>query len=324
MKSFAIGIDLGGTQIKAGLVERDNGLIATETIDTEAAGGPKGVLDRIATVAKKLGGDIDNLAGIGIGSPGSINWNRTHVSYPPNLPGWEVIDVQSEIQDRWGSAIPVLVENDANAAGLGSAYYGAGLPFDSFIMITLGTGVGGAIIYRKKIFRGTTGGAAEIGHMSIDFAGPPARSGIHGAIEAYLGQRFLSQYARFRLLPTTSIIHQMAGPDLTGITPKMLFEAAEQGDQEATDILAWAGDKLGVVLGSAINLLDIRKVVVGGGLSAAGDYILGPTRHSVRKYVLQGLQDGIEIVQETLGNEAGVLGPAHLLFQHQDGLLDAD
>jgi glucokinase len=104
----------------------------------------------------------------------------------------------------------------------------------------------------------------------------------------------------------------------------MLFEAAEQGDQEATDILAWAGDKLGVVLGSAINLLDIRKVVVGGGLSAAGDYILGPTRHSVRKYVLQGLQDGIEIVQETLGNEAGVLGPAHLLFQHQDGVLDAE
>ena len=321
MDNYAVGVDLGGTNIKASLVERDQGLVNEVTYPTEADLGPDHIIGRLAEAVLELKAKAPDrqIAGIGLGSPGTINWERTTVSYPANFPGWETIDLRQALRKQTKeSNMPVLVENDASAAALGSAHYGAGAPFDSFIMITLGTGVGGAIIYQNKIFRGSTGGAAEIGHMTIDYEGPLARSGVAGAIEGYLGQQFLSRHARYRLLTRETILHDMAGEDLQGITPRLLFDAAEQGDEGAREILAWAGHKLGCVLGSAVNLLDIRKVVVGGGVSAAGDYILEPARQSLPRYVMPGLRSDLNIVQETLGNEAGMLGAAYLVFEYVD------
>jgi glucokinase len=321
MQRYAVGIDLGGTMIKAALVERGRGLVLEIARGTEAEQGPEHVLDRIAEVIHEVAAAAPEpaIAGVGSGVPGSINWERTSVIYPPNLPGWEIVDVRAALLKRMGLDMPVFVENDANLAGLGSAHYGAGRPHDAFIMVTLGTGVGGAIIYQNKIFRGTTGAAGEIGHMTIDFEGPVDRFGIAGAIEAYIGQRFLSRHARYRLLTRQeSMIHQMAGDDLHDLTPRMLFEAAQAGDVPAQEVLAWAGHKLGCLLGSAVNLLDIRKVIVGGGVSAAGDFILEPARKTVVRYVMPDVRDDVEIIRETLGNEVGMLGAAHLVFQYLD------
>ncbi|MEX1054478.1 MAG: ROK family protein, partial [Rhodothermales bacterium] len=294
----------------------------TEVVQpTEAEYGPEHVLDRIASVVTMISDQAPgyDVAGVGLGVPGSINWDRTCVIYPPNLPGWEIVDLRKELHKRLENDFPIFVENDANLAALGSAHYGIGRPYDAFIMITLGTGVGGAIIYDNKIFRGTTGAAGEIGHMTIDFEGPVDRYGIAGAIEAYLGQKFLSHYARYKLLTHhESSVHKVAGEDLKDLTPLMLFEAASAGDEPARDILAWAGHKLGVVLGAAINLLDIRKVIVGGGLSAAGDYIFASARKAVREYVMPNMREDVEIMRETMGNEAGMLGAAHLVFQFLD------
>ena len=321
MAQYAVGIDLGGTMIKAALVEREEGLVHELSVSTEAVFGPSHVLDRIAQAVRQVsefapGGDIQ---GVGIGAPGAINWERTTVLYPPNLPGWEEVNLQQELRSRLMTDMPIFVENDANLAGLGSAHYGAGRPYDAFIMVTLGTGVGGAIIYDNKIFRGTTGAAGEIGHMSIDYEGPPDRYGIAGAIEAYIGQRFLSHYARHRLLSyTDSLVHNMAGEDLVDLTPLMLFEAADQGDVYAREVLEWAGHKLGCVLASAVNLLDIRKIIVGGGVSAAGDYILDPARKAIVRSVMPSLRDGLAILRETLGNEVGMLGAARLVFEFLD------
>lgn len=320
-RQFAIGVDLGGTMIKAALVERGRGFITEAMRETEADQGPEHVLDRIAELVKAIDSRSPDysISGVGIGAPGVIDWERTSVIYPPNLPGWEIVNLREALGKRLGSELPVFVENDANLAGLGSAYYGAGRPFPSFIMITLGTGVGGAIIYNNNIFRGTTGAAGEIGHTTIDFEGPVDRYGIAGAVEAYLGQKFLSHYGRYKLLTRQeSQIHEVAGEDLRDLTPLMLFEAARGGDEWAREILAWAGHKLGVALGSAINLLDIRKVIVGGGLSAAGDFIFGPARKSIQDYVMPDHRDDVEIIRETLGNEAGMLGAAHLVFQFLD------
>ena len=318
---FAVGIDLGGTMIKAALVQRGRGVISEVVHATEADHGPEHVLDLIASLVRAIANEVPDrmIDGVGIGAPGSINWERTSVIYPPNLPGWEIVDLRASLGNRLGGELPIFVENDANLAGLGSAHYGAGRPHDSFIMITLGTGVGGAIIYENKIFRGTNGSAGEIGHMTIDFEGPVDRYGIAGAVEAYLGQRFLSRYARYRLLSRDSSVHQRSKEDdLVDLTPLMLFQAASEGDAEAQEILAWAGHKLGVVLGSAINLLDIRKVIVGGGLAAAGDFIFPSARAAVRNYVMPDLRDDVEIIRETLGNEVGMLGAAHLVFQFLD------
>ena len=321
MNPLAIGIDLGGTRIKAALVRRGEGCVVEQACDTEGIHGPDHVLDRIADLIRSVTAEApdETVRGVGIGAPGAINWERTSVVQPPNLPGWGVVNLRDALQQRLGKHLPVFVENDANLAGLGSAHYGRGRPYPSFIMITLGTGVGGAIIYDRTIFRGTTGAAGEIGHMTINFAGDIDRYGIAGSIEAYLGQKYLSRYGRHKLLTRPeSVIHQMAGPDLQDLTPRMLYEAACRGDEPAREILGWAGHKLGVMLGACINLLDIRKVVVGGGLSAAGDFIIDAARKSVREYVIPDHRDAIEIVRETLGNEAGMLGAAHLVFQFLD------
>jgi glucokinase len=277
------------------------------------------VLDRIAHVARKLGADGPAVEGIGIGAPGGVSWDRTTVTRSPNFPNWGTVNVQQGLTERLGFAGPIVVGNDANVAGLGSAFHGAGRAHDNFIMVTLGTGVGGAIIYQNKIFRGSTGGAGEIGHMTIDYEGPLARSGVAGAIEGYLGHEFIARHAQLRLLNEDTIVPDLLPDgDLSQVTTKTLSEAARKGDAPAIEVLAWAGHKLGCVLGSAINLLDIRTVVVGGGASAAGNFILQPARDTVTDYVTPALQDGIEIVQETLGNEAGILGAARLAFQHLD------
>lgn len=321
MKRFAIGIDLGGTSVKAALVERGEGATNQTHRDTDAEKGPDHVIDVIVDLVKEMWSHApeDDITGIGIGAPGNINWERTTLSYPPNLHGWKSINLKDAIQQRLGAAVPIIVENDANVAGLGSAHYGAGRPYDSFIMMTLGTGVGGAIIYNNKIFRGTTGSAGEIGHMSIDYEGPYDRSGVAGSIEAYLGQNHLSEYARERLLnDDTTILHGMTGPELEELTPKMLYDAAVRGDQPAIDILAWAGHKLGCVMASVVHLLDIRTFIVGGGVSAAGDFILEPARRTVKQFVMPGMRSGLEIIQESLGNQVGILGAAHVVFQYLD------
>ncbi|MES3630915.1 MAG: ROK family protein [Longimonas sp.] len=315
MSIHAIGIDLGGTNIKAGLVEKRQGLVEQRSRPTEAERGPTHVLDVIAELTAGLSDDHDAAPiGIGIGSPGAINLDRTTVSHPPNLPGWNVIDVRKELATRTGLS-HIVVENDANVAGLGCAHYGAGTAYDSFLMVTLGTGVGGAIIHQNKIFRGSSGGAGEIGHITIDYEGPLANSGVGGALEAYLGQQFLSQHARMRLRNhPDSLVYALTDGDLSALSPRILHEAATQGDTAAIDILAWAGHKLGCGLGSAVNLLDIRVIIVGGGVSKAGDFLLDPARKSLAKYVAPGLRDGLRIERERLGNEVGLLGAARLAF----------
>lgn len=315
---YAVGLDLGGTSIKAGLIEYGKGLVAETTAITPIKEGPEAILDALASLVITLSENLppDSLRGVGIGAPGSISLDRTSISYPPNLPGWTVINVREALLKRLGNEnLCIAVENDANVAGLGSYYYGSGQHFKSFLMVTLGTGVGGAIVVNGKIFRGAGGGAGEIGHMTVDYEGPIANSGVSGAIEAYLGQRFLSSHARQRLRNyPNSILYKMLGESLQGLEPKHLSVAAYEGDSGARDVLAWAGHKLGCVLGSAVNLLDIRKIVVGGGVAAAGDFLLVSTRDTLWRYVTPGLRHGLEVVAETLGNEAGMLGAAHLAF----------
>lgn len=317
--SYAIGIDLGGTNLKGALVHREEGLLQQDSIPTEADKGPDHVLDRLASLSRMLIQEAPNgVAGVGMGAPGAINWERTTVSHPPNLPGWKVVNVSDRLREKLDMDLPVVVGNDANVAGLGSAHYSVGRPHPSFIMVTLGTGVGGAIIYQNSIFRGSTGGAAEIGHMTIDYEGPHDRHSIAGAIEGYLGREFLSHHARYQLMAQTdSLVHDMTGEDLEGLTPRTLYEAATEGDEPARKVLAWAGHKLGCALASAVNLLDIRTIVVGGGVSGAGDFILEPARQTLPQYVTVGLRDDLQILRETRGNDVGMLGAAHLIFEHR-------
>lgn len=310
---LAIGIDLGGTNIKAALVHKEKGILTKTSIPTEAEKGRNHVLDLISSLSLKLA-DGQEIIGIGMGSPGVISKDRTTVSAPPNLPGWDKVYVSDEIKKR--SGLDCRVENDANLAALGSARFGAGKHFDDFIMVTLGTGVGGGIIHNNQLYRGATGGAAELGHVIIDYDGALCNSPAQGAIEGYLGQKFLSKRA-------WDLISQHKDNQLytdfknhtEKLDPLALFNAAENGNKLAVTILADAGEKLGIAIVNYIHVLDIRKIIVSGGVARAGSYILEPAHKAATQRLLDPFKTDFEILYETLGNEAAVLGAASLAFE---------
>ena len=324
---YAVGVDLGGTNLKVALVEQTAGIVRRISVPTDASSGVERVLDRLADVVARVARELPDgaeLSGVGIGAPGTVLMDHATVPEMTNFPGWERVHVPDHLRPRLAHRAlhidaPIVVDNDANVAGLGSAHYGAGQAFSSFLMVTIGTGVGGAIILDRRVYRGTTGAAGEIGHVSVDYDGPYSRAGVAGAVEAYLGQRYLTEHARDRLRTRATSLHATCGPDLKDLTPHALSAAAAAGDDAAAEVLAWAGHKLGSALGSAVNLLDVRKVVVGGGVSAAGDVLLAPARVALAQAAMPAMRVGLEIVQETRGNDVALLGAAHLVFEASEG-----
>ncbi len=313
---LGIGIDLGGTNIKGALVHDKKGILEKFSILTEADNGCDYVLDRISLAVMRAAGyaEGEKPVGVGIGSPGVISWDRTTVSSPPNFPGWNVVDLSKEIKRRTG--FECRVENDANAAALGSSRFGTGKAFDSFVMITLGTGVGGGIIYKRQLFRGETGGAGELGHVIINYHGPESNSPARGGIEAYIGQRFLSRFAvdLLRRHPENPL-YQKFKNDPEKMEPLDLYNAAEKGNEVAIQALESTGEKLGYAIVNYIHVLDIRKIVIGGGVANAGHWILEPARAAALSRLLEPFHNGFEIVTEPLGNDVGLLGAASLALE---------
>lgn len=313
---ISIGIDLGGTNIKSAVVDSEKGLLNSYSVPTEADGGPEKVLDRIADAINKASDDApDKPVGVGIGSPGVISWNRTSVSHPPNLPGWDVINVSEAIQKRTG--YHSIVENDANLMALGSSRFGAGRNLDSLIMLTLGTGVGGGIIYKRELYRGTTGGAAELGHVIIDYNGLESNSNTKGDLEAYLGQRFLIRNALplIQKHPENPLAKKfLDNPD--SMEPVDISEEADKGNELAIEIFAHAGKLLGYAIVNYIHILDIRNIIVSGGVAKAGKWILEPAREAALERLMPPFVDGFEIIYEPLGNDAALLGAGSLAFEH--------
>lgn len=314
---LAIGIDLGGTNIKSALVDDEKGIIQKFKIKTEAVKGRDYVLSRLSEAIRLAAEEADEQpVGVGLGSPGMISLDRTLVQNPPNLPGWETVNVSNEIQERTGFSC--LVENDANLAALGSHHFGKGADFDDFIMITLGTGVGGGIIYNGELFRGSTGAAAELGHVIINYHGPLSNSNTRGGIEAYLGQRFLSRFAADRIRQNSeNPLYKEFVNRFEELEPLDLYEAASDGNELAQEILYSSGEKLGYAIVNYIHVLDIRKIIVSGGVSKAGDWILKPARETAYKYMMTTFHDGFELIHESLGNEAAILGAASLAFRQE-------
>jgi glucokinase len=312
---ISIGIDLGGTNIKAALVDKEKGFIQTTTIPTHADLGKEHVFDRLALAVEEVlqGHDVDP-AGIGMGLPGMISLDRKTVKNPPNLPGWKVEPVAAELEKRTG--LRCVLENDANLAALGSAHFGVGKDHDSFILITLGTGVGGGIIIDKNIYRGTTGMAGELGHVIINYHGPLSNSNTRGGIEAYLGQRFLSRFAADTIRThTDNPLYKKFHNDFEKLEPVDLHRAAKDGNELAIDILRQSGEKLGYAIVNYIHILDIRKIIVSGGVAKAGDFLFQPARQTAEKYLMPPFLEDFEIIPESLGNDAALLGAASLAFE---------
>jgi glucokinase len=308
---YYIGIDLGGTNIKAGLVNTKGEVIDEREIRTEAEKGPDHVLDRIGRMAKSFQSACEegvHIAGLGVGVPGQVDTAEGIVQEAPNLPGWKQVKVRKELKSRVN--IPASVDNDANLAALGEFAFGAGRGIHEMLMVTLGTGVGGGLILGGRVYHGAMGGAGEFGHMVIERNGPVCNCGRRGCIEAFIGTRGLLQAVKDRLekgrkSPLSAIPEQSR-------TPKDISEAAESGDALAREVLREAGDALGVALGSVANLLNIERVVVGGGVAKAGDLILNPAREAMKRTALAVSRETVSLVPALLGNRAGLTGASRL------------
>lgn len=311
---YALGVDLGGTNIKIGIVSERGKLVKSLSIKTETELGPKKVVANILSGIKQaLSKNKFKIQGIGIGCPGVVSIKKGIVENAPNLPGWKNIKLGSIVKKEFG--YDVHVENDANAAAIGELIFGAGKKYSSFIMVTLGTGVGGGIVFNKKIFRGEFGAAGEIGHISIDVNGPKCNCGSTGCIEAYAGNHYLKETVRKELPENPeSTIWNLIDGDLKNVSPRLIQKASEQGDEYATLVIERMGKQLGAALASLSNLLDISTFIIGGGVAGFGKPLFDSTRKSISSRVLSPLRTRVLVIPARLKNEAGIKGASSLVF----------
>jgi len=313
-KKYAIGVDLGGTSIKIGLVDEQGKIKFKTTLDSNSSLGPKHVIKQIKHGIKSVLKETNyEIIGIGIGAPGTIKLKKGTVEDPPNFTGWGRVHLGKQIEKEFN--IKVYVENDANAAAIGELIYGAGKKINSFIMITLGTGVGGGIIINKKIYRGEVGGAGELGHVTIDANGVPCKCGSIGCVEAYIGNNYLIENVKRDLSKNSnSKIKKLCRKDFSDLSPKIIFEASQLNDEYAKSIIQKTGRCLAFGLGSIVNILDITTIVIGGGVAGFGELLFETVENTLCTRVMKPFRKRIVVLPAKLKNEAGIKGASALVF----------
>jgi glucokinase len=324
MLGFAIGVDLGGTNLRVAVVDDQGAILDKLTTGTKALRSSERVVDamceNISTLRDKFS-TAGTLRGIGIGIPGIIDLHSGILRESPNLPGWHDYPVREEIEGRLGTR--VILENDANAAAMGEFWLGAAREYDSMCMLTLGTGVGGGIILNGALWHGMTGMAGEPGHMTVDPQGPPCPCGNNGCLEQFAGATAIVRMAKDAAAGGHAPALQRAVQDDPGFTSKTVYELAKRGDEPSRQIFECVGRALGVALAGMINALNLPIFVVGGGGAGAWDafspYIFEEVRRRSFVYRATGqssargeTQQGTQITHATLGSDAGLYGAARL------------
>ncbi|NOT61307.1 MAG: ROK family protein [Acidobacteria bacterium] len=315
-----IGIDLGGTNIKAALVNLDTGEITHATsIPTDAHEGHDAVIARMAQLALDIiaqsGQQKPDIGGIGVGIPGLLDLEHGLTLFLPNLPGqWRSVPIRAELSEQAG--LPVAILNDARSATMGEWKFGAGRGVDSCALYTLGTGIGGGLILNGELYLGIGGAAGELGHISVDLNGPRCNCGSRGCIEAMAsGPAIEAAGVKAVMQGATTRITAMCQDDLNLITPELVCQAALAGDDIAREIYETAGAAIGYGIANVIIALTPRRIIIGGGVAAAGDLIFAPIRRTVKERAVLADPEAYEIVPATLGNNAGLMGAA--VWAHQ-------
>ncbi len=311
---YAIGVDLGGTNIKFGIVSQKGKLVEKLSLNSKADGGPEKVVKQIKNgISEILSKNKVKIRGIGIGAPGVVSTKKGTVENPPNFPGWVKVNLGSIISKEFG--YDCFVENDANAAAIGEMIFGAGKKHNSFVMITLGTGVGGGIILNRKLYRGEIGAAGEVGHITINYEGPRCNCGSFGCIEAYVGNNYLINKikADLKSSPNQKIL-KLVNNNLNLLSPITIQKAAEAGDEYAMSVITQMGSQIGSALASVSNLLDVSTFIIGGGVSGFGKPLISSINKSLIERVITSLKNRVKVLPAKLKNEAGILGASALVF----------
>ncbi|MFM2063095.1 MAG: Glucokinase [Cyanobacteriota bacterium] len=286
-----IGIDLGGTAIKLGRFTEDGKCLQSLTVDTPQPATPEAVLLKMVDAITQIDPDHQSIA-IGVGTPGPADAAGRVAKVAINLAGWHDVPLADWLEAKTGK--PTILANDANCAGLGEAWLGAGRNFQHLILLTLGTGVGGAVILDGKLFVGHQGAGAELGLITLNPDGPMCNSGNQGSLEQYT---------------CISAIRRRTGKE-----PAELGALAQKGDPEALTFWQEYGKDLGIGLTSLIYVLTPQGIIIGGGVSASFEYFLPAMQAEIEKRVLPTSRVGLQILPAELGNSAGMVGAAKLAW----------
>jgi glucokinase len=303
------GIDLGGTNIKVGLVSASGEITHRHSAETHAESGPEAVAERMCETARRCMAsaalDAASVRGVGVGSPGTIDLDSGVVLFSPNLPEWHDVPLRRMLEERLG--LPITLDNDANVAALAEQWVGAGRGASSLVLLTLGTGIGGGIILEGRIWHGANGVAGEIGHMSIDPEGPRCACGNRGCFESYA-----SASAMVRRMHKA--VHDGAQSTLADrlgdLTARDIHTAALAGDEAARENIEATGRYLGVGISNILHIVNPEVVALSGGVTAAGEMLMAPLLDEMRQRTMAASQRDVKICFAELPNDAGVIGAA--------------
>lgn len=290
-----IGIDIGGTAIKLGCFLPDGSCSESLAIVTPQPATPEAVIEAIAPVVLSLKKKRNCLA-IGVGMPGPADASGRIARIAINLPSWQEVPLAGWLETKTG--LPAILGNDANCAGLGERWLGAGRQFDDFILLTLGTGVGGAIFLKGKLFTGRGGAAGDLGLITLNFDGPACNSGNQGSLEQYVSAQAIRRE--------------------TGKEPAAWGKLAGAGNPEALAFWEQYGRRLAAGLASLIYVLTPEAILIGGGISASSQFFLPATWQEIERRVQPSTRQGLQLLKAELGNRAGMLGAAKLAWEMAD------
>jgi glucokinase len=299
---FYIGMDLGGTTFKALAVTSDGTVLARAQADTQAVDGPQAVVQRMVETIRRLQAEVSSptrhLAAVGFGIPGILDLPAGRMRQSPNLPGWEGFDLRAALSPHL--QVPVAIENDANAAALGEAWLGAGRGMQHFLMLTLGTGVGGGIMMAGKILHGACGYAGEPGHTVVDPNGPRCGCGSQGCLEQFT---------------SGTAIARLAAPFYGQTTAYEVALAARRGESQALEVYRQVGQYLGIACASFANLFNPQGLVLGGAVANAFDLFIEAMQTTMRRRTFVEVYNSLRIVPAECGTDAGGLGAAYQAMQ---------
>jgi glucokinase len=306
------GIDIGGTNIKYGLVDGKGKVLFKEQRPTMVEKGAEPLMHLVTNIAERLlfyAAEEDHpVKYLGVGTPGAVEAKTGKViSLSPNINGWQGMEIGRILKDRLN--LPVVVDNDVNAMALAESRFGSAVGYKSVICVAVGTGVGGGVIMDGKIWRGANYTAGEIGHMTIDANGPKCRCGNRGCLEVFCSSAAILARTKSRIENHLSdIFNDALEGSLDNLSIKRLFVAAKKGDPDALAVITETAELLGAGLASAVNLLNPEIVVVGGGVADGGAGFVETVSAEIRKRAFESATVNLRVVRASLGNDAGFIG----------------
>lgn len=300
----ALGIDFGGTTVKIGIVEGSKLVSSVAPISTQDFQDRDALISEIVKRIEEVRTSYPDLSAIGVGVPGFVDFKTGTIANLTNVVGWKEVPLKTILEEQTG--LPCTVENDANAMAYAEWKLGAGKGYEHLVALTLGTGVGGGIIVNNQLVRGAKSGAGELGQTSVDYRGRVGAYGNPGALEDYIGNREIIQEAiRFYK-------HKGVHKTAEDLTPADLSDLADLNDETALEIWDWVAEKLACTLMNVCYMLNPETIIIGGGVSKAGDLIFNPLREKLEEWLSPTFTADLKILPAHFGNEAGMIGCARL------------